>query len=161
MKVKLEKIFFIITIIIISLVMVYWINQKEGFHEDEIFSYGSSNYNLDNVDTAVFLTSSLLIASCYAFKDKIKEESEKAHLDWDFQISSTETEPIMTMENVVIPDDLEGYIYVFSYNNFFKNDPKDSLQYKSYQNLQPIDVVSVHYSDFKEHYLLKKSKTIL
>lgn len=49
MKVKLEKIFFIITIIIISLVMVYWINQKEGFHEDEIFSYGSSNYNLDNV----------------------------------------------------------------------------------------------------------------
>ena len=120
-----------------------------------------SNYNLDNVDTAVFLTSSLLIASCYAFKDKIKEESEKAHLDWDFQISSTETEPIMTMENVVIPDDLEGYIYVFSYNNFFKNDPQDSLQYKSYQNLQPIDVVSVHYSDFKEHYLLKKSKTIL
>lgn len=120
-----------------------------------------SNYNLDNVDTAVFLTSSLLIASCYAFKDKIKEESEKAHLDWDFQISSTETEPIMTMENVVIPDDLEGYIYVFSYNNFFKNDPKNSLQYKSYQNLQPIDVALIHYSDFKKYYVLNnKSKSL-
>ena len=49
MKVKLEKIFLAITIIIISIVMFYWISQKEGFHEDEIFSYGSSNYSLDNV----------------------------------------------------------------------------------------------------------------
>lgn len=29
--------------------MFYWIGQKEGFHEDEIFSYGSSNYKWDNV----------------------------------------------------------------------------------------------------------------
>ncbi len=49
MKEKIEKLIFIITIIIISLIMIYWINQKQGFHEDEIFSYGSSNYNLDNV----------------------------------------------------------------------------------------------------------------
>lgn len=44
-----EKILFIITIIVISVVMLFWINQKEGFHEDEIFSYGSSNYKYDNV----------------------------------------------------------------------------------------------------------------
>ena len=120
-----------------------------------------SNYNLDNVDTAVFLTSSLLIASCYAFKDKIKEESEKNNLDWDFQISSTETVPIMTMENVVIPDDLSGYIYVFPYNDSFRNEPEDSLQYKSYKNLQPIDVVLIHYSDFKKYYVLNnKSKSL-
>ena len=49
MKERIEKIIFIITITIISLVMIYWIGQKQGFHEDEIFSYGSSNYNLDNV----------------------------------------------------------------------------------------------------------------
>ena len=29
--------------------MIFFINQKEGFHEDEIFSYGSSNYNKDNL----------------------------------------------------------------------------------------------------------------
>ncbi len=44
-----EKILFIITIVIISVVMLFWIGQKEGFHEDEIFSYGSSNYKYDNV----------------------------------------------------------------------------------------------------------------
>lgn len=120
-----------------------------------------SNQSLDNVDTSIFLTSSLLIASCYAFKDKIKEESEKNNLDWDFQISSTETVPIMTMENVVIPDDLSGYIYVFPYNDSFRNEPEDSLQYKSYKNLQPIDVVLIHYSDFKKYYVLNnKSKSL-
>lgn len=48
MKIK-EKIIFIAVIIISSVLMLYWIIQKEGFHEDEIFSYGSSNYKLDNV----------------------------------------------------------------------------------------------------------------
>ena len=42
----------ILTIIVIAIVTIflfYWIGQKEGFHEDEIFSYGSSNYKWDNV----------------------------------------------------------------------------------------------------------------
>ena len=122
----------------------------------DVHTSHDSNHNLDNIDTATFLTSSFLIASCYAFKDKIKEESEKNNLDCDFQISSTETEPIMTMDNVCIPDNLEGYIYVVPYNTSLKKDLGDSLQYKSFQSLQPIDVVLVHYSDFKEHYLLKQ-----
>ena len=29
--------------------MYYFMSQKEGFHEDEMFSYGSSNYRYDNV----------------------------------------------------------------------------------------------------------------
>ena len=49
MREKIEKIIFIITIIILSIIMTIFINKKEGFHEDEIFSYGSSNYKLDNV----------------------------------------------------------------------------------------------------------------
>lgn len=122
----------------------------------DVHTSHDSNHNLDNIDTATFLTSSFLIASCYAFKDRIKEESQKNNLDWDFQISSTETEPIMTMDNVCIPDNLEGYIYVVPYNTSLKKDLGDSLQYKSFQSLQPIDVVLVHYSDFKEHYLLKQ-----
>lgn len=44
-----EKIIFVAVIIISAILMLYWITKKEGFHEDEIFSYGSSNYKLDNV----------------------------------------------------------------------------------------------------------------
>ena len=39
----------ILVLIIVTIFMFYWIGQKEGFHEDEIFSYGSSNYKWDNV----------------------------------------------------------------------------------------------------------------
>lgn len=46
---KTEKIIFILVIALLSLVMTYWISQKQGFHCDEIFSYGSSNYRYDNV----------------------------------------------------------------------------------------------------------------
>ena len=49
-KIKnVEKILFVITLLVLTIIMFYWINQKEGFHEDEIFSYGSSNYSQDNV----------------------------------------------------------------------------------------------------------------
>ena len=48
-KENVFNIIFIITLIILSLLMFYFIKQKEGFHEDEIFSYGSSNYKYDNV----------------------------------------------------------------------------------------------------------------
>ena len=39
----------VIILILTTIFMFYWIGQKEGFHEDEIFSYGSSNYKWDNV----------------------------------------------------------------------------------------------------------------
>ncbi len=38
-----------IVIIILTIFMFYYETKKEGFHEDEIFSYGSSNYAFDNV----------------------------------------------------------------------------------------------------------------
>ena len=47
-KVKENKIF-IILVLILSSICFFYINQKQGFHEDEIFSYGSSNYKYDNV----------------------------------------------------------------------------------------------------------------
>ena len=40
---------FIVVLAILSLNLFYWITQKEGFHEDEIFSYGSSNNKYDGV----------------------------------------------------------------------------------------------------------------
>lgn len=40
---------YIIVIFVISAVMTFFMTKKEGFHEDEMFSYGSSNYAYDNV----------------------------------------------------------------------------------------------------------------
>ena len=40
---------YIIVILVISIVMTCFMTKKEGFHEDEMFSYGSSNYAYDNV----------------------------------------------------------------------------------------------------------------
>ena len=51
-KINSKKGYNIITVIILIITIIfmfYWIGQKEGFHEDEIFSYGSSNYKWDNV----------------------------------------------------------------------------------------------------------------
>ena len=44
-----ENKFIILTIIVLCGLMFFLFNQKQGFHEDEIFSYGSSNYKYDNV----------------------------------------------------------------------------------------------------------------
>ncbi len=49
MKTKLDKFIFGTIIALLIVVMFIFINKKEGFHEDEIFSYGSSNYMYDNV----------------------------------------------------------------------------------------------------------------
>lgn len=40
---------YIIVIFVISAVMTFFMTKKEGFHEDEMFSYGSANYAYDNV----------------------------------------------------------------------------------------------------------------
>lgn len=70
-----------------------------------------SNSNLENEDSAVFLTSSFIIASAYAFKDKVKELSRD--LDWSFEIGGDVTGEInIDFNNVRVQDDLYGYIYV-------------------------------------------------
>lgn len=46
---KINNILFYIAIIITTIVMFVFIGQKNGWHEDEIFSYGSSNYKCDNL----------------------------------------------------------------------------------------------------------------
>lgn len=40
---------YILIILIVTCLMLFFINKKEGFHEDEIFSYGSASYFYDNV----------------------------------------------------------------------------------------------------------------
>ena len=47
--VLVERILFGVSLVLIILVMLFFINKKEGFHCDEIFSYGSSNSTYSNV----------------------------------------------------------------------------------------------------------------
>lgn len=63
----------------------------------------------------------------------------------------------MVMENVNIDENIIGYIYVFDYDDKIRKDDGDSLQYKSYEELIPIDVISVCYRDFKEFYYIKNN----
>lgn len=46
---KTNTLLFIISLILIVAIMFIFIGQKEGFHEDEIYSYGSSNYKYSDV----------------------------------------------------------------------------------------------------------------
>ena len=48
LKDNINLIIYVLIMILITIVMFYFINQKEGFHEDEIFSYGASNSSLGN-----------------------------------------------------------------------------------------------------------------
>ncbi len=111
-----------------------------------------SNNNSHNIDTAIFLTSSFLTATAYAFKDTIKQCSLANNLKYDFSINSHGEIPILVMNNVIVPDNLKGYIYVFKYDDKFTNDPQGSLQYKYYGNLEPIKIINVNYNDFKQYY---------
>lgn len=109
-----------------------------------------SNGNKDNEDFAVFLTSSFIIASAYAFKDKIKEESYDLNWNFDFGINNS-GEIYIDMDNVRINDDLIGYIYVFPFNDSYEHNNK-SIQYKCYENITPIDVIEVRLKEFKSFY---------
>ena len=113
------------------------------------WSHDSKNVK-ENIDNAVFLTPSLISASAYAFKDSIKKNSKD--LDWDFDINNHGRLPVMVMKNVCIPNNLEGYIYVFEINSSFENDPVGSMQYKSYKDIKPMEVLKVKYEDFEKYY---------
>ncbi|MEG1597396.1 MAG: hypothetical protein RR359_03885 [Bacilli bacterium] len=111
-----------------------------------------SNGNEVNIDNAVFATPSFLIATAYAFKDTIKDNSIKSGLHYNFNISQSEKIPIMTMENVDLVDDIKGYIYVFANDGTFKNEPSGSLQFKQFEDAKPIGVLKIKYSDYKDNY---------
>lgn len=116
-----------------------------------------SNGNAENKDFAVFLTSSFIIASAYAFKDKIKELSDG--LEWNFEIGydSDNDEVDIKFENVNIDDNIEGFIYVFPFSEKYDHQGK-STQYKCHENIKPIDVVKVKFVDFKKYYQIYNQK---
>lgn len=116
-----------------------------------------SNGNAENEDFAVFLTSSFIIASAYAFKDRIKELSDG--LDWNFDIGYDvdNNEVNIKFENVNIDDDIEGYIYVFPFDENYEHHGR-SIQYKCHENIKPVDVVKVKFADFRRYYQIDNQK---
>lgn len=115
-----------------------------------------SNGNSENEDYAVFLTSSFLIATAYAFKDKIKSLS--AGKNWNFEIGGNLSgEIFIKMDNVTVDDSMEGYIYIFDYSSKYYHED-GTLQYKCYEEIKPIDVVKIKFSDFKEYYTINENQ---
>ena len=117
-----------------------------------------SNGNAENEDTAVFLTSSFLLASAYAFKDSIKELSDG--LDWDFDFNyDPDTKDInIIFSNVKINDDIEGYVYTVPYSENYEHHGR-SIQYKCHKKIKPTDVVKIKFGDYKKYYQINGSKT--
>lgn len=102
------------------------------------------------------MTSSYLIASAYAFKDKIKEISNDLH--WNFEIGgNAQTGEInIIMENVNIDDDLEGYIYVFPFDETYEHN-QNTIQYKCHKNIKPIDKIKIKFSEFEDYYVINQN----
>lgn len=48
-KENIERVLFYIILLLMIVVMLFYIGKKEGYHEDEMFSYGSSNHAYDNL----------------------------------------------------------------------------------------------------------------
>ena len=117
-----------------------------------------SNGDVENEDFAVFLTSSFIIASAYAFKDKIKELSDG--LNWNFEIGydADNSDVNIKFENVNIDDNIEGFIYVFPFSNNYEHHGR-SIQYKCHENIKPEVVVKVRFEDFKKYYKISNVKT--
>ena len=112
-----------------------------------------STGNTDNEDFAVFLTSSFIVASAYAFKNTIKRMSDG--LNWEFNIGgcSDNGDVNIIFNNVRIFDDIYGYVYVFQFDDNYKH-CSNSVQYKSYQEIHPIDILEIKFSNFKQFYTI-------
>ena len=109
----------------------------------------NDDYNKENEDNAIFLTSSFLNATAYAFRNKLKELNEH----YSFSINNVGKLPVMEFKVDNLPEDLFGYIYVFKKDNsIIKDYHKHTTQYRCYHNLKPIDVVQIYYKDFAEYF---------
>ena len=118
-----------------------------------------SNGNIENEDNAVFLTSSFVIASAYAFKDKIKEISKDLEYNFEISWNADSGQLIIKMDNVNIDDEMEGYIYIVPFTSKYQHNGR-TIQYKSYDSIWPIDIVKVKFGDFKQFYCINSSNTI-
>ena len=119
-------------------------------------SAADSKHIAENEDNAVFMTPSFILASAYAFKDSIKKMS--GNLDWNFEIGAIPytNEIYVIMDNVIVDDELEGYIYVFDWNDKYEQ-RKGMIQYKAHKEMPPIDTIKIKFKDFKKFYTINEA----
>ena len=132
---KLKNILFIITIVIVSIAMFFYIDKKEGFHEDEIFSYGSSNYKYDNLFQAAADRDSInRTLAEFVYRDNLIDTIKNAKyylLDHKDIFDASVGEKIATDKPVwKTPSDAEDYVTVskddiFSYAAVYINQGRD------------------------------------
>ncbi len=131
---------------------------EQDIHHPKYLFYGS-NEKMDIVDIGkensnepIFIFPEFVRATAYAFKDTIKKNS--VGLKYRIIIKNQKIYPVMTLENVNIKDDMQGYIYVFKNNEDFMKD-KHSMKYRCNKEQVPYDLITIKYSDFKEYYEVK------
>ena len=111
--------------------------------------------NSKNEDFAVYLSSSFLTSSAYAFRNKLKKYNEY----YSFDINNEGTKPVMVYEVNYIPDNLYGYVYVFKKDDDTIKDVQENentTQYKCHHELRPIDIVKVKFDDYKQYYAYRE-----
>lgn len=124
MKDKVKKIIYLICLILICALMFFWIDKKEGFHEDETFSYGSSNCDDCNVyqvygkrdeNNIIFLDENPFITIKNLIYYKLKPDEYKKVYDETYNghtpiwRSSEEATEYMTLDK----DELFNYFIVY------------------------------------------------
>ena len=135
---------------------------KQDIYNPKFLYHGSANKidileirqstdteNKENEDTAIFLTSSFITATAYAFSRKLKEINDY----YSFSINNNGKLPAMIFEVDSIPDNLEAYVYIFEKDDNMIKDKHDSTtQYRCYHNLKTQKVIKVDYNDFKKYF---------
>jgi hypothetical protein len=111
------------------------------------------NHNPLNEDNAVYLTSSLTIASIYAFGDNLKPQDSNYPVE--YATNRVNGLPYVELLNANLDDDLEGYLYVFKNNASFIHNGGPSLQYRSHNKIKPYDIIKIKFKDFKQFYNIK------
>lgn len=114
-----------------------------------------SDGTIENEDLAVFLTSSFIIASAHAFMDKIEKISSELNYDFEIGRDADSETLIINMNNVNVDDNMEGYIYVIPYDESYEHHGR-SIQYKSHDNIKPIETIKIKFGDYKQFYNINR-----
>ena len=95
------------------------------------------------------MTSNFITAVAYAFRNKLKEVNKY----YSFSINDNGQLPAMVFDVDNLPEDLFGYVYVFSKDeSMIKDNHEYKTQYRCYHSIKPIEVVKVYYKDFAEYF---------
>ena len=99
---KLNMLFFILSLILIAVTMFVFIAQKEGFHEDEIYSYGSSNSKYSDI----FYASADRDATNRVVSEYIIEENDAKKTYENYKYYKNHPEEFKALEDEKITSEL-------------------------------------------------------